>query len=44
MTLKAKKMDGTQKEVRWAEDGGKKREGMEVDANEDEDMLKEMAW
>ena len=45
MTLKAKKMkDGTQKEVRWAEDGGKVHEGMEVDANEDEDMLKEMAW
>ena len=33
----------TRKEVRWAEDGGKKSEGMEVDANdEDEDMLKEM--
>ena len=35
---------GTRKEVRWAEDGGKKYEGMEVDANdEDEDMLKEVA-
>ena len=45
MTLKAKKMkDGTRKELRWAEEGGKKYEGMEVDANdEDEDMLKETA-
>ena len=44
MTLQAKKMkDGTRKEVRFAEDGGKKYEGMDVDANdEDEDMLKEM--
>ena len=43
-TLQAKKMkDGTRKEVRWAEDGGKKYEGMDVDSNdEDEDMLKEM--
>ena len=38
MTLKAKK------KVRWAEDGGMKYEGMEVDANdEDEKMLKEMS-
>ena len=30
--------------MRWAEDGGKTYEVMEVDANdEDEDMLKEMA-
>ena len=30
--------DGTRKEVRWAEDGGKKCEDMEVGANdEDED-------
>ena len=45
MTLKAKKMkDGTRKKVRWAEDGGMKYEGMEVDANdEDEKMLKEMS-
>ena len=45
MVLRAKKMkDGARKEVRWAEDGGKKYEGMEVDANdEDEDMLKEVA-
>ena len=35
--------DGTRKELRWSEDGGKKYEGMDVDANdEDEDMLKEM--
>ena len=45
MTLKAKKMrDGTLKELRWAEDGGEKYEGNEVDANdEQEDMLKEIA-
>ena len=45
MTPKAKKMkDGTRKELRWAEDGGKKYGGMEVDANdEDEDLLKEVA-
>ena len=44
MTLQGKKKkDGTQKEVRWAEGGRKKFEGMDVDANdEDEDMLKEM--
>ena len=44
MILQAKKIkDGTRKEVRWSEDGGKKYEGMDVDANdEDEDMLKEM--
>ena len=44
MILQAKKMkDGTRKEVRWAEDGGKKCEGMHVDANdEDEDMLQEV--
>ena len=44
MTLQAKKMkDGTRKEVRWAEDGGRSTRGMDVDANdEDEDMLKEM--
>ena len=44
MTLQAKKMkDGSRKEVRWANDGGKKHEGMDVDANdEDEHMLKEM--
>ena len=44
ITLQTKKMkDGTRKEVSWAEDGGKKYEGMDVDANdEDEDMLKEM--
>ena len=42
MTLKEKKI---QEEVRWAEDGGKKHEGTEVDTNdEDEDVLKEMAW
>ena len=42
--LAQKMKDGTRKEVRWAEDGGKKYEGMEVDANdEDEDMLKELA-
>ena len=29
--------------MRWANDGGKKHEGMDVDANdEDEHMLKEM--
>ena len=39
MTLNAKKMkDGTRKEVRWAEGGGKK-----YGNDEDEDMLKEMA-
>ena len=27
---------------RWANDGGKKYDGMEVDANDDEDMLKEV--
>ena len=45
MILKAtKRKDGTRNNVRWAEDGGKKYEGMEVDANdEDEDMLKEVA-
>ena len=43
MTLQAKKMkDGTRKEVRWAEDGGKKYEGMDVDANDEDDMPKEM--
>ena len=35
--------DCTRKEVRWADHGGKKHEGMEVDENdEDEDMIKEM--
>ena len=43
MTLQAKKMkDGTRKEVRWAEDGGKKYEGMDVDASDEDDMPKEM--
>jgi len=45
IVLKARRMkEGTRKEVRWAEDGGKKYEGMEIDASdEDEEMLKEMA-
>ena len=35
--------DGTREDVKWAEDGGGKYEGMELDANdEDEDMLNEM--
>jgi len=42
--LKAKKMkEGTKKEVKWAEDGGKKYQGMDVDANdEDEEMLEKV--
>jgi hypothetical protein len=37
MVLKTKKLEeGTRKDVRWAEDGGKKFAGMEVDANDEE--------
>ena len=45
MTSKAKKVkEGTRMELRWAEDAGKKYEGIEVDENdENEDMLREMA-
>ena len=40
MTLKAKKMEyGARKELKWAEDGGKRYDA----SDEDEDMLKEMA-
>ena len=36
--------DGTRKKVRWPEDRGMKYEGMEVDANDDDEkMLKEMS-
>ena len=44
MSLRATKLkDGTRKNVQWADDDGKKYEGMEVDANdEDDDMLTEM--
>ena len=44
MVLNTKKVqEGTKKEVRWAEDGGKKFAGMEVDANEEESEDEEMA-
>ena len=44
MVLKTKKLEeGTEKEVRWAEDGGKKFAGMEVDANEEESEDEEVA-
>ncbi len=37
MVLKTKKLEeGTKREVKWAEDGGKKFASMEVDANEEE--------
>ena len=36
MVLKTKKLEeGTRKDLKWAEDGGKKFAGMEVDANEE---------
>ena len=38
MVLKTKKLEeGTRKDLKWAEDGGKKFAGMEVDANEEEE-------
>ena len=45
MTLQATRTkDGTRKQLRWEEDGGKKYEGVEVDANDENvDMLKEMS-
>ena len=44
MVLKTKKLEeGTRKDVRWAEDGGKKFAGMEVDANDEESEEEEMA-
>ena len=44
MVLNTKKLqEGTKKEVRWAEDSGKKFAGMEVNANEDESEDEEVA-
>ena len=44
MILKTRKLtNGTRKEVKWADDGGKKYEGMEVDANDELDEDEEMA-
>ena len=44
MVLKTKKLEeGMRKDVRWAEDGGKKFAGMEVDANDEESEEEEMA-
>ena len=44
MVRKTKKLvEGTRKDVRWAEDGGKKFASMEVDANEEEGEEEEMA-
>ena len=44
MVLKTKKLqEGMQREVKWAEDGGRKFAGMEVDANEEEKGDEEMA-
>jgi hypothetical protein len=43
MVLKTRKREeGTKREVKWAEDGGKKFGGMEVDANEEEKGDEEM--
>jgi hypothetical protein len=43
MVLKTRKREeGTKREVKWAEDGGKKFGGMEVDANEEEKGSEEM--
>ena len=40
MVLKTKKLEeGTRKGLKWAEDGGKKFAGMEVDANEAEEEM-----
>ena len=44
MVLKTKKLEeGTRKDVRWAEDGGEKFAGMEVDANDEEREEEELA-
>jgi hypothetical protein len=48
MVLKTKRREeGTKREVKWADDGGRKFGGMEVDANEeekgDEEMREEMS-
>ena len=44
MVLKTQTLvDKTRKDVRWAEDGGNKSAGMEVDANEEEGEQEEMA-
>ena len=44
MSLKVKKMkEGTKKYLRWTDDGGKMYEGMDVDANdEEEEMLEDV--
>ncbi len=44
MVLKKKKLqEGMQREVKWAEDGGRKFAGMEVGASEEETGDEEMA-
>ena len=44
MVLQTRKMDeGTKKDLKWTEDGGKKFAGMEVDANEEESEDEEVA-
>ena len=44
MVLRTRKLqEGTKKNLKWAEDGGKKFEGMEVVANEEESEDEEVA-
>ena len=44
MVLKTKRLEeGTKKDVKWAEDGGKKLADIKVDANEEEGEDEEMA-